>query len=207
MKFANNTIDSQYYDLSLPNNSLLRRITHPHERIHELNARFGTSYEIIAVRRNRHERFISFLNFLVKQSRLYGDTVFNTISTLSIEDILFFDPADLAENKIRNTIDLFIRCHKLEKLVDDHFKNLLLLLWVPMSVWHNNDPRIIWFDFNNLRELESWVSNKLNVEFVLESSNESGDLLNSVAFDESFINRYNKIYDPFDIIKTNKTFI
>ena len=59
---------------------------------------------------------------------------------------------------IIETIDLFL-------------KEFIRTLISPKSWFHNNDPNIIWFDIDNLSELENWVSKKLNTVFKMEKIN------------------------------------
>ena len=40
-----------------------------------------------------------------------------------------------------------------------------VLIFKPKEWYHQNNPNIIWFDFNKLNELEEWVSNQLKKDF------------------------------------------
>jgi hypothetical protein len=208
VKFANSDKDNQYYDLSLSNEDLIKSIEHGHERINDLYMMFGTNYDIIAIKRDRHERFLSFWKFFIKMSKTYGNDVYEIVKSFKIEDILSFDPLNLYSlSKINQSIDLFLKNHNLIDKVDNYFKNLLFILWEPTSAWHNNDSRIIWFDFNKLNEMEEWVSNKLNKPFKLEYCNSSEDVESNFIVDDNFTQNYNKIYDSFDFIKNKKSII
>jgi hypothetical protein len=55
--------------------------------------------------------------------------------------------------------------------------------------------------------LEEWVSNKLEIEFKLEQSNSSKHFNSKLSLDETFIRKYNQIYDIYDIPKVVKTLI
>jgi hypothetical protein len=207
IKFAKDSENNQYYDITLSNEDLIKSINHLHERIYELDISFGSGYDIISIKRNRHERFLSLWKFVVKSSKIYGDNVYNTINSLDIEDILWFDYTKLHKNRINLTIDLFLIKHNLIDKVDDYFKKLLFILWQPTSLWHNNDSRILWFDFDELNKLEDWVSDKLNQKFILENSNSSKNINTDMYLNDKFITLYNSMYDRYDLQKNNKTFI
>ena len=208
IKFVNSDKTNQYYDLTLSNEDLIKNIGHGHERIEDLVMLFGTNYDIIAIKRDRHERFLSFWKFFIKISKTYGNDVYEIVNSLKIEDILSFDPLNLNSlSKINQSIDLFLTNHNLIDKVDKYFKNLLFLLWEPTSTWHNNNSNIIWFDFNKLNEMEEWVSNKLNKPFKLEYCNSSKCVKSNLIVNDNFIQNYNKMYDSFDLIKNKKSII
>jgi hypothetical protein len=207
IKFAKSSENNQQYDLLLSNEDLIKKMTHIHERINELDIAFGNRYEIISVNRDRHERFLSLWKFFIKESKTYGNEVHQIVKSLTIEDILWFDVSQLDKTRIQNTIDTFLIKHNLINKVDDFFKNLLFILWQPTSLWHNNDKRIIWFDFNKIDELETWVSNKINKPFKLEHTNSSKNIKTNLILNDNFIKIYNNKYDRFDLQKNNKTFI
>ena len=76
-----------------------------------------------------------------------------------------------------------------------------------MSVYHNNNPNIIWFDFTNLKDLEEWVSSKTNKPFKLEMFGSSIDYKSTIINDEYFVKKYNAIYDYYDFFKKEDTLI
>jgi hypothetical protein len=203
IKFAKESLNNQYYDLSLSNEDLIKSVTHPHEPIHELDITFGSEYDIIAIKRDRHQRFLSLWKFIIQRSKIYGDAVYEIVKSLTIEDILTFDSSKLNKTEIHAYIDLFLIKHNLISNVDVYFRNLLFILWQPTSMWHNNDTRIIWFDFDKLNEIEEWVSNKLNKSFKLLNFNTSSGI--DLNIDNNFIENYNKMYDEFDLVKNKKT--
>jgi hypothetical protein len=175
--------------------------------MNELDITFGEGYDRISVKRDRHERFLSMWKFFIKRSKIYGNEVHKIVGSLRIEDILSFNHSDLDKSKIYGTIDLFLADHKLTNSVDWYFKNLLFILWQPTSMWHNNDKRIIWFDFNKLNEMEEWVSDKLGRSFRLENFNSSKSESTYITIDENFIEKYNRMYDRFDLMKNKKSII
>lgn len=207
IKFAKSSENNQYYDLSLSNGDLIKSVNHLHERIYELDTAFGDKYDIISIKRDRYGRFISLWKFILKRSKIYNNDVYSIMESLDIADILWFDYVELSKDRINLTIDTFLIKHNLIGKVDEYFRNLLFILWQPASVWHNNDKRIIWFDFNELDKLEDWVSNRINKTFKLEQSNSSKSIKTNIHPTDTFIKIYDSIYDRFDLQKTNKTFI
>jgi hypothetical protein len=207
IKFANESNNNQYYDLSLSNEDLIESVTHPHEPIYELDTTFGDYYDIISIKRDRHQRFLSLWKFVIQRSKLYGDDVYKIVKSLSIDDILTFDPSKLNKTDIHDYIDLFLIKYNLINKVDEYFRNLLFILWQPTVMWHNNNTRIMWFDFNKLNEMEEWISNKLNKSFKLLNFGSSKELDCNLIINDNFIENYNKIYNTFDLYKNEKTII
>jgi hypothetical protein len=207
IKFAKKSENDQYYDLTLSNQDLIESVTHLHERIYELDIAFGEGYDIISIKRDRHERFLSFWKFFIERSEIYGNEVHQAVKSLKIEDILCFDPFDLAKDKVHNSIESFLIEHNLADKVDEYFRNLVFILWQPTSMWHNNDKRIIWFDFNRLTEMEEWISDKLGKSFKLENCNSTRSNHHDISIDKNFIEKYNMMYDRFDLVKDQKTII
>jgi hypothetical protein len=82
---------------------------------------------------------------------------------------------------------------------------MLSVLFLPCSTWHQHHKKIIWFDIDKLYELEEWVSNKLNINFKLEKINSSKHFTGNLKMNDNFIEKYNTIYDRFDLTKTIKT--
>lgn len=207
IKFANNDGNNQYYNLSLPNTELLKSIVHLHERTFELDFKFGNEYDIISIKRNRHQRFLSMWKYVVDNSKLYGDDVYHLMSSLTIHDILWFSQNDILKSNIDNTVRIFLKRYNLTDKVNEYFKTLLFILWQPTSLWHNHDFRIKWFDFDNISNLEEWVSNKINKPFKLEKINSAKHTPTYLELDTVFINAYNKMYDSFDLVKNNNSII
>lgn len=207
IKFANITGNNQYYDLSLSNHKLLESIIHFHERTFELDLTFGNQYDIISVKRDRHHRFISMWKYVVDTSKKYGKDVYVLMSNLTINDILWFNTDDILKDNIDNTIRLFLERYNILNIVDDYFKNLLFILWQPTSLWHNNDYRIKWFNFDDIYSLENWVSTKVGKPFKLEKINSSNHTSTYLELNDEFISGYNKMYDVFDLVKTKNSII
>jgi hypothetical protein len=55
--------------------------------------------------------------------------------------------------------------------------------------------------------MEKWVSNKIGKEFKLKQVNSSQHIECSLKLDQNFKERYNSIYDFYDMPKINKTLI
>jgi hypothetical protein len=55
-----------------------------------------------------------------------------------------------------------------------------------------------------LEELELWVSEMLNLNFRLEKINTSKDTGCQLQLNEEYINKYNYIYDIYDLNQKNK---
>jgi hypothetical protein len=139
---------------------------------------------------------------------LYPKELTNILKKLSLEDILFFKDLDLISIKSQELLMFeFAKKNKIEKYFNDYMKNMLLILFRPISHWHNNNQKIKWFEFGNFEELEEWVSNKTGKPFKMEKSNGSQHFDCNLKLNDDFIRRYNDIYDYYDIQKNNKTLI
>jgi hypothetical protein len=82
-----------------------------------------------------------------------------------------YKPNDIynSENRVK-VIDNFLSKLEISK-EESYTKNMLDILFMPVVELTNNDPNIIWFDINSLRDLENWVSKKLNSDFKMEKIN------------------------------------
>jgi hypothetical protein len=139
---------------------------------------------------------------------LYPKELTNIFKKLTLEDILFFKDLDLISIKSQELLLFeFAKKNKIEKYFNDYMKNLLLILFRPISYWHNNNQKIKWFEFGKFEELEEWVSNKTGKPFKMEKSNGSQHFDCNLKMDNDFIKRYNNIYDYYDIQKNNRTLI
>lgn len=202
----NSTIDK-----FLPNEELADNLKHPHESITLLDERFGYGkFDVISVHRNRHERFISLWKHILDEVYRTGDKhSFDVLCNLDYKEVLWFESNDISDrvDSLRNlTTKKFIEKYKLTK-TNPYLEIILGIAITPYSHYHNFDNRIIWFDFENLNKLEEWVSNKLERPFKLEKINSSQHFDCNLKLNDSFIKRYNSIFDRFDLPKTNKTFL
>jgi hypothetical protein len=189
-------------NLKLPNEILIDTLYHSHEKIQYLENKLGYGYDIISVKRNRHERFIStWKHVLDELYRINEMDVYNKFKTFDENDLLFFNHNDLIDENLVSLINEIIKKYDL-KYENRYVKVILSILLRPTSYWHNHDPRIKWFDIKELHKLEEWVSNKLNMEFKLEKTNSSQHFDCNLKLTDNFIKRYNQIYDYFDLPKT-----
>jgi hypothetical protein len=211
VKHANPKFDKSYKNdelTKLSNMELVYDINHFHETINELTETFGREYDIISVKRNRYDRYISYFNHCIGELQRHDIfMIANTLLELNVDDILFYKSEDLLSKESR--LDLLDTFLKRIGYLNFHTKleSLLLPLFSPMSVYHNNNPNIIWFDFANLKDLEDWVSSKTGKPFKLEIFGSSIDYKSNIINDEYFLKKYNEIYDYYDFFKKEDTLI
>jgi hypothetical protein len=191
--------------------TLTNTLRNIHSPIDLLEQKFGNHYEVIAVYRDRHERFISLYNHIIQRINDIDTITTNILKELTIDDILFFQSNDISNrfnerNKKESVIDRFILNNKLNN-ENTQIKVLLTTLFTPCAHYHLHYSKIKWFDFNKLHELEQWVSDKLGFEFKLDKINTSKHIQSKLILNDKFIEKYNSIFDRFDLPKINKTFL
>jgi hypothetical protein len=211
IQHAFSDLDKDYnsFDLSkISNMELVYQINHFHETLSSLRDKFGYDHDVISVKRNRHERFISYLNHCIGEFYKNGRIdLYEKFINLSLDDFLFYETKDLINKESKkNIIKEFLNRIGISNY-ETTLESLLLPIISPLSTYHNNDPNIIWFDFNKLSELEDWVSRKLGKPFILENFGTSNNFKSKIILDDSFINKYNNIYDYYDIVKNQNTII
>ena len=137
----------------------------------------------------------------------------NIFKKIELDNILFYSYSDLVSNE-ELVFNEFIKRNKLEKYLPTpimyYTRDIITMLKIlirDVSYWHNNNPKIKWFEFGKFDELEEWVSNKTGKPFKMERSNVGQDFECNLELDEKFIEKYNNIYDYYDNQKTNKTLI
>jgi hypothetical protein len=184
-------------------------IEHRHERLDDLNIKFGNQYEIIAIKRNRYERFISLWKHIIDLLETnYPTELSEKFKILKLDDILFFKNLNLISVESQYDVILqFSERNGIKPYLDEFIKNILLILIRPTSFWHHNDSRIQWFDFENFAELEEWVSIKTGKSFKMEKLNGSSSIECQLKLNDDFIERYDSIYDYYDLPKNEKTLI
>ena len=127
-----------------------------------------------------------------------GEIEFNNIANLKIDD----------STKINKLIKKYSRPEEVINLYsDEYIVNILNILITPASYWHNHDKDIIWFDINKLDLLEKWVSEKIEKEFILRQVNSSQHINCSLELDQHFKDKYDSVYNFYDIPKAIKTLI
>lgn len=201
-------------DLSMDNERMADVILHNHEPLSYLTTEFGNDYDVISIKRNRYERFISVWKHTIDMVEMeqvrhqYPIELVNILKKLNLDDILFFKTLDLISHESQELLFIeFCERNGIENYVDAYFINMLQIALRPTSYWHNNNQKIKYFDFGNFTELEEWVSNKTNKPFKMEKSNGSQHFECELKLNDEFIKRYNEIYDFYDIQKNNKTLI
>ena len=208
----NDVVDTHYKNIDVLNISieelLHNRAPHMHEKLTDLENKFGNTFDIISVKRNKHERFYSLWKHVLNEIRKYnGDEVYDKLKVLSIKDILYFpfnsnlQDFEIVSNLAKDFLD------KLDVNYDWYTKNCIVNMYTPTSVWHNNDPRIKWFDFDKLYELEEWVCKKIEKPFLLQNMNSSSNVECYLKLDKELIKYYNSIFDRYDIQKSEKSII
>ena len=212
--YAQSVVDEYHtpINLTLSNEELADNMVHLHERLNSLLSKFGNEYDIITIKRNRHERFFSLWKHIIDmvemEQRKYPIELANILKKLNTDDILFFKDLDLISPFSQMlVIKEFAKKNGIETYLDDYMENMLLILFRPLSDWHNNNQKIKWFEFGNFKELEEWVSNKTGKPFKMEKSNGSQHFNCNLKMDNDFIKSYNNIYDYYDVQKNNKTLI
>jgi hypothetical protein len=211
VRHSNSTQNENYNHIelsSISNIDLVYQINHFHETIGSLKNSFGDGYEIISVKRNRHERFVSYFNHCLGE--LYRNNImdlYNIFLELDVDDLLFYNTNDiLGKSNIIRLVDNFLKRIGYEGNILS-ITPLLMPMFSPLSTYHNHNPNIIWFDFDDLTKLEDWVSVKTSKEFKLSLFGSSKEYESKIKVDEYFIEKYNKIYDYYDIVKKQNTLL
>jgi hypothetical protein len=196
-------------DLSLDNEALADLLVHSHEKIIDLKTKFGNEYDIVSVKRNKYERFISLWKHIIDLADgRFPNLDINKLKKMTSEQLLFYKTNDLLSDRAKeHVLNSFFTNNDLEAYKDSYMMTMIYILINPTSHWHNNDPNIIWFEFDKMYELEEWVSNKLNKPFKLEKSNGSQHFDCNLKLDNNFIKLYDSIYDYYDLLKSSKTLI
>jgi hypothetical protein len=209
---------------------IMNYIYHGHESLTDLQLKFGSEFPIIAVRRERHERFFSLYKHILSDFKRFGlDDFYDLFSKLTVDELFFFTKNDLLTKKSIWTkiftflVDrgLFDKNMTMDKVIapmkkrGDYYRqdknlyiiNILEILLTPISTLTNNSNKIIWFDFNRMGEMEEWVSNITRKPFKLESVNSSKHIECRIEFNDEFIMKYDEIYDFYDLQKEKITLI
>jgi hypothetical protein len=179
---------------------------HGHEPVSLLKEKYGDNYDVISVRRNKYERFVSLWNHLLKMLYINNHThSFKKCLYFNVDDILFYNTNDIQSNvSVKENVEIFIEKHKLFD-ISEKYKELFYVLLNPCARWHQHNSDIIWFDFEELYKLEDWVSNKLNIDFKLNHINSSKNFESNLILNDEFKEKYDSIYLPYDEIKSVKT--
>jgi hypothetical protein len=205
--------DNQLYKIDnwqkMNNEELADALTHLHEPLNNLQSKFGNEYKVIAIRRNKYERFVSLWKHIIDE--LYRENkveVANIFSKLTIDDIF----GNITSNEISSkeyrykTAEAFLDKFKISQ--DEwYIKNMIDILFTPIIELTNDNPDILWFDINHLEELENWASKKLGREFKIEKINSSQHFECNIVINQEFKQRYDVLFKMFDKRKLQKTLI
>ena len=131
--------------------------------------------------------------------------MFSKLTTNDLFDMIKSNDIYNSENRSK-VIDDFLTRLEISKEVS-YIKNMLDILFMPVVELTNNDPNIIWFDIDNLGDLENWVSKKLNKEFKMEKINSSKHFNSVIEINDNFKQKYDNLYKEFDQRKTTKTLL
>lgn len=217
-----NDISTNYFDEVLYNQltninkelsseELAYILRHSHETCADLQSKFGKKYDVISVKRNRYERFISTWEHVIDELEKREEyTTADIFKQMDENDLLVYSSDDIHQNNLIDYINGFLNTLNIKTSNKNNRDYLINMMWIvisPTSIWHNHNPKIIWFDFKKLSELEDWVSNKLNKPFKLEKINSSKHIECNLKLTDGFIKKYNEIYDIYDFKKEIKTLI
>lgn len=213
VKHLNSEYNSNFskIDWNQTNDILLKNVDHRHETLVELEKKFGKNYEIISIKRNPYERFLSMWKFVIDKLYYVGeDEIADILARMDSYSVFDFRPRlldSIAEYNSEFIIKFKEKYNLIPKYNSTAVDNSIRLVYTPPSMYHNHDDRIIWFDFNKLYELEEWVSNKLNIDFKLENTNTSKHINCNLKLDNTFIERYNHYYLKYELQKQQKTIL
>jgi hypothetical protein len=161
---------------------------HLHSTLNDLLERFGTNFEYISIIRDSTDRFISAWKYFIEAMvTSINDTLGEKIKNLGNEFVMNFIKENHLEfcnayNSLESRQSLLIKL--VDKLgiskeypIDKGFVErycVHIFSFVSQHQWiTNNKVKVKQFDFNNLKELEDYMSNKLNVDFKLIHKNKT----------------------------------
>lgn len=201
-------------------NQIMDFITHGHDDLVSLRKKFGKNYPVIAVKRDRYETFYSLFKHIIWDlRRAFAIKPALFLKNCSLDELFFFKKEDLSsyENRLDVINEFLLKNNFIKKYSkptafmqlhsDEYIVNVFNLLLTPSSYWHNHDKDIIWFDIDKLDLMENWVSNKIGKEFKLKHLNSTQNIECSIQLDQNFKDRYDTIYNHYDIPKISFTLI
>ena len=203
IKDYSDEMNKHLLDINLKDKSidwLADNMRHGHYSIYYLQQSYGKHLPIISVNRNRYERFISLWKHCIDEMYRNNEVeIANLCSKLDYTQILNFN-SDEISNRISITKIVKRMCY------DNGISNISdYALWgistciTPYSFYHHHNPNIIWFDFTNLTKMEEWVSEKLGIDFKLGKGNSSNHYECKLKLTDTFVQKYNSIYDMYDL--------
>ena len=209
--YENSKIDFSSIDES----NIMNFIEHGHTPLIELQNKFGYDLPIIATKRDRYERFYSLYRHIIYDLDRVGLTKLSSeICNLDLNELFFFNTMDIISKRKRyDSIYSFLikLMPEIEYVKSDRFYqyviNIIDILITPISHWHNHNKNIIWFDISETDRMEEWVSNITKIEFKLKHVNSSMFIQPKLKLDDEFIERYDSIYEYYDLPKSNKSLL
>lgn len=209
-----NFINSKVDFTNVETSDIMNFIDHGHDPLIELQKKFGYTLPVIAVNRNKYERFYSLYKHLIFDLNRVGLTDLSyKFSNFTLDELFFFTKNDLISKDVRvrkiskYLFDNQYKTNNLKFELFDYVVNIFDILLTPISYWTNNDPNIIWFEIYELHKLNEWVTTIIGRPFKIESLNSSKHIKCNIEFNEDFIKKYDSIYDYYDIQKKDKTLI
>jgi hypothetical protein len=191
------------------NEELADVLIHPHEPLNNLQLKFGNEYQVISIRRNKYERFLSLWKHIIDELYRKDEIqIADIFSKITIDDIFGkISPNDIATSENRKLIvDNFLDIVKYAK-DEFYLKNMLTILFTPIIEFTMDDSKILWFNINHLDELDRWATKKLGREFKLEKINSSQHFKCNIEINEEFKKRYDNLFSVLEKRKLQKTLI
>jgi hypothetical protein len=206
--FYNSKIDFNSIDES----SIMNIIEHGHTPLIELQKKFGYDLPVIAVSRNKYERFYSLYKHIIFELNRIGVSELSyKFSNFNLNDLFFFNSLDIMTKQSRYHIignhlsNLMPELNQNESY--QYIVNIIDILLTPLSHWHHHNNDIIWFDINETKQLEEWVSNVTETDFKLKHVNSSSFIELNLKLDDTFIERYDSVYEYYNSPKRTKSVI
>lgn len=197
---------------SIDESSIMNIIEHGHTPLIELQKKFGYDLPIIAVRRNKYQRFYSLYKHIIFElDRIGLSELSYRFSKFDLNDVFFFNKFDIMTKQSRyRIISKYLFNISPELIHNESYQyivNIIDILLTPLSHWHHHNKDINWFDINETQKLEDWVSNITNTQFKLRHVNSSSSIQTNLELNEEFIEKYDSIYEYYDLPKSNKSVI
>ena len=206
--FYNSKIDFN----SINESDIMNFIEHGHTPLVELQNKFGYDLPIVAIHRDKHKRFYSLYQHIIFELDRIGLTELSyKFSNFNLDGLFFFNKLDIMSKQTRYHIIAKYLLKVMPELINDesyqYVINIIDILLTPISHWHHHNKNIIWFNIDEIQKLEEWVSIITNTNFKLKHVNSSSFIQPNLKLDDVFMERYDSIYDYYDLPKSNKSLI
>jgi hypothetical protein len=209
---------------------IMNFIEHGHETLYDLRNKFGYGFPVIAVKRNTYDRFISlYKHILFDFQRIGLPHLYNHFANLTNNDLFFYNSNQILNKELRWEVinDYLINNNLVKEAVSIHMpayqymqtemdyikgtrwyiNNILDLLITPPSYWHMNDNQIIWFEFDKIYQMEEWVSDTIGKPFKMKKINSSNHIDCKMELNDTFIKKYDEVYNYYENSKQKLTLI